>query len=95
MSKVVRNHIGQIVDEFHLTVPILTKYERARVLGQRAKQLETGAMPLISVPAHVIDCHLIAMMELKAQKIPFIIKRPIPNGGFEYWKLSDLENIEF
>jgi hypothetical protein len=29
--------------------------------------------------------------ELEEKKMPFIIKRPMPNGGCEYWKLSDLE----
>jgi len=23
--------------------------------------------------------------------LPFIVKRPMPNGGCEYWKLQDLE----
>jgi len=27
------------------------------------------------------------------RKIPFIIRRPIPGGGSEYWKLSDLDII--
>ena len=30
----------------------------------------------------------------KVKKIPFIIRRPIPNGGTEYWKLQDLELLE-
>ena len=32
-------------------------------------------------------------MELKEKKIPFIIKRPIPGGGSEYWNVKDLELI--
>ena len=28
------------------------------------------------------------------KKIPFIIRRPIPNGGSEYWKVNDLKNID-
>jgi hypothetical protein len=34
---------------------------------------------------------LIALAELERKAIPFIIKRPLPNGGCEYWKLKDLE----
>ena len=34
-------------------------------------------------------------MELKLKRIPFIIRRPLPNGGSEYWKIQDLENISF
>jgi DNA-directed RNA polymerase I, II, and III subunit RPABC2 len=73
----------------------LTKYERARVLGQRAKQIEYGDTPLVPVDIALIESHIIAEMELEARKIPFIIKRPIPGGGFEYWRLSDLELIAF
>jgi len=32
---------------------------------------------------------------LKEKKIPFVIKRPIPSGGCEYWNLKDLEVIAF
>jgi hypothetical protein len=43
------------------------------------------------VPDTMIDSYLIAKDELHQKKLPFIIKRPIPNGSIEYWKLADLE----
>jgi DNA-directed RNA polymerase I, II, and III subunit RPABC2 len=70
---------------------MLTRYEKARVLGERAKQINSGAKPLVKIDENVIDGYLIALKELEEKKIPFIIKRPMPNGGCEYWKLSDLE----
>jgi DNA-directed RNA polymerase I, II, and III subunit RPABC2 len=93
LAKVMRNKNGIIVDELHKTIPILTKYEKTRILGQRAKQIETGAIPLIQVPPNIIDSYLIAKLELAQNKIPFIIRRPLPNGGMEYWYVSDLENL--
>ena len=95
LSIVVKNADGIIVDPLHKTIPYLTKYERARVIGQRAKQIETGAKPLVKVPENVIDSHIIAELELREKKIPFIIRRPIPSGGCEYWNLRDLELIIF
>ena len=95
MANIVRNQDGIIIDPLHRTIPYLTKYERARVLGQRAKQIETGAKPLVNVPENVIDGYIIAELELKEKKIPFIIRRPIPGGGSEYWNLRDLEQIAF
>jgi len=95
MTKVVRDKNNIIIDDLHKTIPHLTKYERARILGQRAKQIESGATPFIKVPENVIDGYLIAEMELVQGRIPFIIRRPLPNGGSEYWKISDLENIAF
>jgi DNA-directed RNA polymerase I, II, and III subunit RPABC2 len=93
LAKVMRNKNGIIMDELHKTIPILTKYEKTRILGQRAKQIETGAVPLVQVPPNIIDSYLIAKLELAQNKIPFIIRRPLPNGGMEYWYVSDLENL--
>ena len=84
-----------IIDKGHKTIPFLTKYEKTRVLGQRAKQINAGAKPLLDIiPANVIDGYLIAKLELAQKKIPFIIKRPLPNGDCEYWRLADLELID-
>ena len=95
MSVVVRNSDNIIVDVLHRTIPYLTKYEKARILGQRAKQIETGAKPLVKIPENIVDSYIIAELELREKKIPFIIRRPIPGGGCEYWNLRDLEVIAF
>lgn len=79
------------IDPLHRTLPFLTKYEKARILGERAKQINSGAMPFVKVKENVIDGYLIALQELEERKIPFIIKRPLQNGGFEYWRVRDLE----
>ena len=94
MCTIVRDKSGVISDDFHKTIPWLTKYERARVLGIRAKQLNNGGDPFVQVPSSMISGYKIAIEELKAKKIPFIIRRPIPNGGTEYWRLEDLELLE-
>jgi DNA-directed RNA polymerase subunit K/omega len=95
MTKVVRNSDGIIIDKLHRTIPYLTKYEKARILGQRAKQINSGGYPFVKVPENVIDGYIIAEMELKQKRIPFIIRRPLPNGGSEYWKVQDIEDISF
>jgi len=95
MSKVIRDENEIIMDGFHKTIPFMTKFEKARVLGQRAKQINSGATPFVKVPENVIDGYLIAELELKQKRIPFIIRRPLPNGGSEYWSIKDLEDISF
>ena len=95
LSRVIRDENNIIIDPLHRTLPYLTKYEKARILGQRAKQIETGARPFVKVPDNIIDSYVIAELELREKKIPFIIKRPIPGGAFEYWNIKDLENINF
>lgn len=93
LCKVVRNKDGIIIDELHKTIPIMTKYEKTRILGQRAKQINQGAKPLINIEKKIIDGYLIAQMELQQKVLPFIIRRPLPNGGSEYWNIQDLEML--
>ena len=93
LSIVVRNSHGIIIDDLHKTIPFLTKFERARILGQRTKQINSGAPAFVKIPDKVIDGYIIAQIELIQKVIPFIIRRPLPNGSSEYWKVSDLENI--
>ena len=90
MTKILRNNDGVIVDNLHKSLPILTRFEKARIIGLRAKQINMGAEPFIDIPDNIIDGLIIAEMELKAKKIPFIIRRPMPNGGSEYWNIKDL-----
>ncbi len=73
-----------------LTKPYLTKYEKVRILGDRARQLAQGAKPMIKNTTGLSHKE-VALLELKSKVIPLIIERPIPNVGVEKWKLSELE----
>ena len=75
-----------------ITKPILTKYERVRLLSERRKQLILGAKPMIKVSKSIPEKE-IANLELKAKVIPIIIVRTLPNGDIEHWKLDELEII--
>ena len=94
LSQVTKNKKGVIVDPLHTTYPFLTRYEKAKILGLRAKQINHGSKPFVTVPNYIIDGHTIALMELNKGKIPYIIRRPMPNGGSEYWKVKDLQIID-
>ena len=77
-------------DPRHKSQPFLTQYEKTRILGFRTNQLAQGALPYVSVPDHIRNPIEIAKMELEQRRLPFIIKRPMPDGTFEYWRLCDL-----
>ena len=94
LSRVIKDKSGRIVDPLHKTLPILTRYEKAKIIGLRAKQINHGAQVFIDVPHNMIEGLSIAEKELEAKKVPFIIRRPLPNGGSEYWRVSDLEMLE-
>lgn len=75
-----------------ITKPYLTKYEKVRILGLRTKQLSLGAKPLVKLNGF-LEPNKIALLEYENNMIPFKIKRPLPNGTFEIWKFSELQNI--
>ncbi len=77
-------------DPNHRSPPFLTLYERTKVIGFRANQLSQRAKPYIEIPEYVTDVSEIARLELEARRLPYIIRRPMPDGSFEYWRLSDL-----
>ena len=81
---------GLTVDKNHLSYPFLNKYEITKIIGHRANELSQGARPYINLEKHVTDPKEIARMELEQRRLPYIIKRPMPNGKFEYWRLTDL-----
>jgi len=98
------NQINDLIEEFddlkatyqsmlvrrdRKTVPILSKYERTRVVGERAIQISMGAPPLVEVGnlENPVD---IAEKELREKKIPYIIKRVLPNGLIELWSVDEL-----
>jgi DNA-directed RNA polymerase I, II, and III subunit RPABC2 len=93
LTLITRDENGIINDPNHRTYPILSKYERAKILGLRVSQLNKGAKPYVQISKNILDNILIAEKELKEKKIPFIIMRPIPNRISEYWNVNDLEDL--
>jgi DNA-directed RNA polymerase I, II, and III subunit RPABC2 len=75
------------------TIPFLTKYEKARIIGKRAMQISKGSPPLVEIDdlESPID---IAKKELMERKIPFIIRRPLPDGSYEDWRVDELRILE-
>ena len=88
-----KNKSIEIKSENRITKPKLTKYEKVRILGERNKQLVMGAKPLVKVNDTTLTSYDITLLEYNNNMIPFKIKRPLPNGTYEVWKFSELENI--
>ena len=93
LSTITKNNNNIIIDEYHKSLPILTKYERAKLLGIRANQINNGCAVFVQTNESDIDGYLIAERELLEKKLPFIIKRPLPSGKNEFWNVKDLELV--
>eukprot|EP00243_Klebsormidium_subtile_P000828 TRINITY_DN11370_c0_g1_i1.p1 TRINITY_DN11370_c0_g1~~TRINITY_DN11370_c0_g1_i1.p1 ORF type:complete len:149 (+),score=43.51 TRINITY_DN11370_c0_g1_i1:249-695(+) len=74
------------------TTRFMTKYERARVLGTRALQISMNAPIMVDLDANESDPLEIAMKELRERKIPFTIRRYLPDGSYEDWGVDELIN---
>jgi DNA-directed RNA polymerase I, II, and III subunit RPABC2 len=71
------------------TNPYLTKYERTQLISLRAQQLNMGAIPMVNVGKMKRTVE-IAEKELMERKIPLMVRRPLPNGKYEDWKIDEL-----
>jgi DNA-directed RNA polymerase I, II, and III subunit RPABC2 len=79
-----------VEDNKRITFPKLTKYERVRLIGSRAKQIALGAKVLIKNTNGLSPIE-IAKLELNERMIPMKIKRILPDNKVEIWKLSELD----
>ena len=71
-----------------VTRPRLTKYERTRIIGTRATQIAMGAAPMVEALDET-DPLRIAEKELNEYRVPLMIRRYLPDGNFEEWKVSE------
>ena len=77
-------------DPKHRSLPFLSIFEKTKILGMRTNQLAQGARPFITVPEYITDVKEIAILELEQRRLPIIIKRHMPDGSYEKFRLSDL-----
>ncbi|KAK7357972.1 hypothetical protein VNO80_17270 [Phaseolus coccineus] len=79
----------QPVERPRKTSKYMTKYERARILGTRAVQISMNAPVMVELEGET-DPLEIAMKELRERKIPFTIRRYLPDGSYEDWGVDEL-----
>ena len=79
----------RVPDSDRITSRFMTKYERARILGTRALQISKNA-PLMIDPGDESDPYRLAEIELSERKVPFIVRRYLPDGSYEDWIANEL-----
>ncbi|VVU94487.1 hypothetical protein CPAV1605_209 [seawater metagenome] len=83
------NLSAAVPEDERISINRMTKYEYVRLLGTRTKQLAMGAKPMIK-NVQGLSSKDIALLELKNNTTPLIVKRPLPNKRYELWKVSEL-----
>jgi len=78
-----------------ISLPWMTKYEFDQLIGLRTMHLSIGAEAFVNIPDNFniksnMELRKIAIQELNEKKLPYLIKRTLPNGIIEYWPVSKL-----
>ena len=69
---------------------VMTKFERAQVIGMRALQLEQGAPVMVELKGET-DPVKIARRELTERRLPLIVRRYFPDSvEYEDWDVNEL-----
>ena len=78
-----------------VTQPFFTKYEYVDMLAARAQQIADGAKPLVGLEGLKTSDPMflwnVAKREIEQRKLPFMVRRQLPNGTSEYWSAQELE----
>jgi len=88
----VERHAQSTEGERRYTSPIMTKFERAKILGIRAQQISMSA-PVMVEYGDETDPLEIAKKELREKKTPLIVLRKLPDNTYEKWQIKDMINF--
>ena len=95
VKPVFRAEVTEAVKQPRVTREFYTKYEYTALLATRAQQLAEGAKPLVSLDGLKTSDPMfvwsVAKREIEQRKLPFLLRRQLPNGTAEYWSTQELE----
>lgn len=75
------------------TLPVLTRFERAKLLAMRAEQIAAGGQVTFrNDTGEFVTPVEIATEELRRHVIPFYVVRTLPDGTVEQWHVRDFVN---
>jgi DNA-directed RNA polymerase I, II, and III subunit RPABC2 len=94
-SKAVVKGYGEIMQTYdpsaNKTSCRMTKYEKTQIIGVRMEQLARSGKAYVTIdPNETFDPYTVAMKEFDQDKLPFLLRRTLPNGEKEYWRLEDM-----
>lgn len=72
------------------TSPFMNRFEITKLIGIRAQQLACGMQPCVSFDPDITNTEFIAIQELLQKKMPLIVRRYLPNGVYEDWRVNEL-----
>jgi DNA-directed RNA polymerase I, II, and III subunit RPABC2 len=95
VKPVFRPEVVEALKTPRTTKPFFTKYEYVDMLAARAQQIADGAKPLVGLEGLKTSDPMflwnVAKREIEQRKLPFMVRRQLPNGTSEYWSAQELE----
>ena len=95
VKPIFRAEVSESVKQPRVTREYFTKYEYTTLVATRAQQLAEGAKPLVELaglkqsdPLFVWN---VAKREIEQRKLPFVIRRQLPDGTAEFWSAQEME----
>jgi DNA-directed RNA polymerase I, II, and III subunit RPABC2 len=95
VKPVFRKEVAENVKQPRITREYFTKYEYTTLVATRAQQIAEGSKPLASLDGLKTSDPMfiwnIARREIEQRKLPFVIRRQLPDGTAEFWSAQELE----
>lgn len=89
-NKVVAN-----LDKEKISKPLMTKYEFNQIISLRTNQIALGSPIFLESSTIIIKSNMelrkIAITELQEGRLPYIIKRQLPNNKYECYRIKDMD----
>jgi DNA-directed RNA polymerase I, II, and III subunit RPABC2 len=95
VKPVFRKDVIEAVAQPRKTRGFYTKYEYTALVAMRAQQLADGAKPLVDLTglrqSDPLFVWTVAKREIEQRKLPFVVRRQLPDGTAEFWSTQELE----
>jgi DNA-directed RNA polymerase I, II, and III subunit RPABC2 len=92
---VLREAVVKATDTPRITLPYFTKYEYTALLACRKQHLAEGAVAVIPLTEFSTNdpkfLDKVAEREILERKLPYLVRRKLPDGTTEYWPVAELE----
>jgi len=95
VKPIFRADVAEAVKLPRVTREFFTKYEYTALVALRAQQLAEGSKPLVGLEGLKSSDPMfvwhVARREVEQKKLPFIIRRQLPDGTAEFWSVQEME----
>lgn len=92
---VFRKDVNASIEQPRITQPYFTKYEYTALIATRAQQIAEGAKPLVGLDGLRTSDPMflwnVAKREVEQRKLPYVIRRQLPNNTSEFWSAQEME----